>query len=423
MTTQNDITPPDLVREVERLFADHLAPGRWVPLTRLRELIPDDLAAARCQSISPFVLDGQRDPKEYGRLKLAGEALEVLEGSGEYETRESDGKQEVRLERPTAGGPSASQPPPEIPIPAMTEEGACSPLQLTPKITIDPEFAQLLPAPTKEEAQQLEANLLADRECHDALVLWKGHGILLGGHHRLQICQTHDIPYRTVEVDLPDWDAARWWIIKDQLGRRNVPPDWASYWRGRLYNAAKQPHGGDRKATGSSAHAEHMKTAERLAEKFKVSPATVRRDGEFAESVDKIGEGGGSETRQDILSGRSGLTRKEVVEIARAGDPSAVKQAVQERMQKGGDSRKRKRKGASKGKANGEKTAAAAQPAAPDPNTITLTAKPADLARALFDGLGRQRARQVHQALGKLLAGDGRPAGASPRKPAAGRPR
>jgi hypothetical protein len=422
MTTQNDITPADLVREVERLFADHLASGQWVPLTRLLKLIPDDLAAARCRSSGPDVVADLADPNSFGREALAREALKVLEDSGEYETREFDGKQEVRLERPTAERPGAALAPSEVP--AAEAAGPPSPPQPTPEIIIDPEFSELIRPHTDEERAQLEKNLQDARCCRDRLVLWKGTNILLEGHLRHELCRKLGLPVPVTYVELPNREAAKEWIIDNQRGRRNLTPEEYSCYRGQKYNARKQPHGGDRRTDGASAHAEQMPTtAEQIGKQEGVSPATVRRDGEFAEALDKIGEACGSETRQTILSGKSGLTRQEVVEITKAADPATLKQAVRERLQKGGDTRKPKRKGASQGQANGKKPAPAARPAAPDSNTLSLAEKPAALALALLEGLGRQRARQVHQALGKLLAGDGRPAGASPRKPAASRPR
>src|SRR5262249_29409126 len=62
---------------------------------------------------------------------------------------------------------------------------------------IDPEFASLMPAQTPEQAEQLEALLLADGVCREPLTLWAGHDIVLDGHHRLTLCRKHGIPYRT----------------------------------------------------------------------------------------------------------------------------------------------------------------------------------------------------------------------------------
>ena len=87
---------------------------------------------------------------------------------------------------------------------------------------VDPEFQSLIAPPTQEERRQLEANLLAEG-CRDPLVVW--NGILLDGHNRLAICSRLRIPYKIVEVELPNREAARLWIEENQIGRRNLTPD------------------------------------------------------------------------------------------------------------------------------------------------------------------------------------------------------
>jgi site-specific DNA-methyltransferase (adenine-specific) len=73
-----------------------------------------------------------------------------------------------------------------------------------------------------EEYQQLEANIL-DEGCREALILWGG--ILVDGHNRYKICQEHDIPFKTCQLDFEDRRAVRMWIRTNQLGRRNLK-DW-----------------------------------------------------------------------------------------------------------------------------------------------------------------------------------------------------
>ena len=92
------------------------------------------------------------------------------------------------------------------------------------KIRVDQEFAALIPPLTECESQQLQANLLADG-CRDPLVVWKEQGILLDGHHRLRICQEHDVAFTVRRISLPDRDAAALWIRLNQLGRRNLTDD------------------------------------------------------------------------------------------------------------------------------------------------------------------------------------------------------
>jgi hypothetical protein len=252
------------------------------------------------------------------------------------------------------------------------------------EIQIDPEFAGLVPPHSPEEREQLEANLLAAGGCRDPLVVWKGHGVLLEGHQRLALCRKHNFPIPTTEVELPDRGAALDWIIDNQLGRRNLTPEQVSYLRGRRYNAEKQAHGGDRKRQRSSAHSEHLKTAEAVAERYGVSPATVRRDGSFAEDVDTIAADCGEGAKQAILGGTSGVTREEVGELARM-EPEARQEAANEAL------------------SGGKKPRARDTRQKPAVTQITVPVDPKELARAVLERLGRERAAEVRDELGRLL--------------------
>ena len=92
---------------------------------------------------------------------------------------------------------------------------------------IDPEFFNLISPLSAEERGQLEENLLKDG-CRDALVVWDG--LILDGHTRYQICTKHGIPFETREQACVDRNAAKAWIIRNQLGRRNL----TDYQRGEL---------------------------------------------------------------------------------------------------------------------------------------------------------------------------------------------
>ena len=73
---------------------------------------------------------------------------------------------------------------------------------------LDDEFRRLIPPPATAEREGLEQLLLRDG-CRDALVVWKGHDVLLDGYTRHSICTEHDLPFRVVEMDFPDRQAAR----------------------------------------------------------------------------------------------------------------------------------------------------------------------------------------------------------------------
>ena len=88
-------------------------------------------------------------------------------------------------------------------------------------ITIDPEIQKLIPPLTTEERHNLEASLLADG-CISPLVVWHKHNILLDGHNRHAFCVEHDIECEVHEIVLGSREDAKAWVIKHQLGRRNL---------------------------------------------------------------------------------------------------------------------------------------------------------------------------------------------------------
>lgn len=153
------------------------------------------------------------------------------------------------------------------------------------RIIIDPQLRELIPPLRNEERQALEENIRRDG-CRDPLVVWRGHDVLLDGHHRYEICQRHGIDFAVTEVDLPDREAAADWIDANQLGRRNLTPDQVALLRGRRYNRLKKQHGGDRRSIPQNEDL-NGKTAARLAREHGVSRQTIERDGQFAAAIEK----------------------------------------------------------------------------------------------------------------------------------------
>lgn len=91
-------------------------------------------------------------------------------------------------------------------------------------IIIDKEFQALIPQLSEDEFRQLEENCLKDG-IRDALVVWllpNGGQILLDGHNRYQISRKHDLPYEVKQMKFGLRDDAKAWIIRNQLGRRNI---------------------------------------------------------------------------------------------------------------------------------------------------------------------------------------------------------
>lgn len=88
---------------------------------------------------------------------------------------------------------------------------------------IDPEFESLIPPLSEEEFRQLEENILEVGECREPLVTW--NKVLLDGHNRWKIIQKHpgEVEYECREMIFDSRNEAMAWMIRNQLGRRNLP--------------------------------------------------------------------------------------------------------------------------------------------------------------------------------------------------------
>jgi len=148
-------------------------------------------------------------------------------------------------------------------------------------IKIDPEFRGVCPAMQPDELALLTASIAAEG-CRDPLVVWNDHGILLDGHNRYDICTRDGKPYKTTSVDLPSREAAKDWIIKNQLGRRNLSRDQWEYLVGLRYNREKTVGHGKKSGCQNGT----QKTAERLGAEYGVSPHTIVRAGQTASWLD-----------------------------------------------------------------------------------------------------------------------------------------
>ena len=106
---------------------------------------------------------------------------------------------------------------------------------------IDEELSRLISPLSGEEREGLEALLVAEG-CQEPLALWRG--VLLDGHHRLEICERLGIQYTTREIDCGDRAGAIEWMVRNQLGRRNL----SSYQRVRLALRLEQVYAAKAKA-------------------------------------------------------------------------------------------------------------------------------------------------------------------------------
>ncbi len=185
-----------------------------------------------------------------------------------------------------------------------------------------PGLENLIPALTNEEYGQLTANIRAEG-CRDPLVVWQqgDQVVLVDGHNRFRICSEHreeliikfGYDFKYIFREFADEEAAKDWMINNQLGKRNLTEEWKSYLRGIQYRAEKQQQGRPKK-DGTEKTGDGLKTSERLAELHKVSDKTIRRDEKFVEVLEKI-TGGNDQLRKDILNRTVRLPKMELLSL------------------------------------------------------------------------------------------------------------
>ena len=178
------------------------------------------------------------------------------------------------------------------------------------QITVDNELKSYIRPLKDEEYEKLKESILIEG-IRDPLVVWQG--ILLDGHHRYKIAQEHNLEYKIVEIELPNKEAVKEWIIKNQLGRRNLTEQEASYYRGKLYESMKRQ--GARTDLTSAQNEQKFTTAEVIAKEYGVGQATIRRDAEFSAAVDKVAQAIGEEAKRAILSGQANIPKKDVEKL------------------------------------------------------------------------------------------------------------
>ncbi len=219
----------------------------------------------------------------------------------------------------------------------MTATVSClDPVQVAPEaITVDPEFAAYIPPPSRGERANLERAILKDG-CLVPLIVWQWQGllILLDGHHRLQMCRKHNIAFYIGIRLFTDRAAALRYVIDVAGDHRNLSAESAAYLRGAEYLAEKAPRGGRREGTRANSQNGRLETAQRLADKHKVSRNTIYRDAELKLAVDEIAENCGPKAKHAILSRDTGLRRGAIMRISEES-PDVQRQAIADLLQHG----------------------------------------------------------------------------------------
>jgi hypothetical protein len=156
-------------------------------------------------------------------------------------------------------------------------------LGITREFLIDEQISNILPPLAEDERETLAYQIEQYKHVDDLIVGVTPEGkFLLDGHHRLEICEAKHIPYKTHPIVFGSKAHAALWAIRNQLGRRNLTPQWRTYLLGKKYeNAleARQFSDAEEDAPG--------RTAKAIAEEDGVTERTVYRAAEYSAAVDQ----------------------------------------------------------------------------------------------------------------------------------------
>ncbi len=155
---------------------------------------------------------------------------------------------------------------------------------------------------------------------------------MVDGHNRRYIAEQTGTPYPTLGMEFADRDAVVAWIVKNQLGRRNVTSAQRDMLLARLYRQRVQPVGNPALSNGitviplgnPAGNDESRRTRKAVAEEAGVSPATVSRALKSELALKTLGCRAPG-LRQAALAGVIGP--KAVKELAKA--PAATLQALE----------------------------------------------------------------------------------------------
>lgn len=190
------------------------------------------------------------------------------------------------------------------------------------ELKIDPEFENLIPQLTEAEFNQLKENILEIEEVINPILTWQG--LIVDGHNRWKIIKENpDVTFTTYEMIFFSREDAKEWIIKNQLGRRNITAEQRLRLIGQMQENRKKAVGAPTGNTNNNHGAKSQlvqnepinlakSTAAQIAEEVGVSESTVKRAEKFSKGIDAIQEVS-QEAATKILKGGSGVTKSEVI--------------------------------------------------------------------------------------------------------------
>lgn len=179
-------------------------------------------------------------------------------------------------------------------------------------LIVSPIFSKLLDVHTEASLKELRASIAAEG-VRDPIIVWKGQNVIVDGHTRFKIATELKKSFKTIEMEFANSAAVETWMIRNQLGRRNLSPERMTYFIGRLYSDQKQVMPAKEAAAA-------------VAEETGVSEKTVRRAEHVAKGVDLLAKIKGTQEATAVLDGKGDMSKADLETVGKA--PSAAAAAA-----------------------------------------------------------------------------------------------
>lgn len=178
------------------------------------------------------------------------------------------------------------------------------------------ELRVLLDPLTEAAKKELEVSISSEG-VRDKIVVWKGQNVIVDGHNRYEVATRLKKPFSVEEREFPDIEAVKTWMIRNQIGRRNLTPDRFTYFLGKLYQEERK--------TAPSASAATVK----VAKEHGVSERTVRRAESVASGVDLLAKLQGQIAARKQLDGEGDLSKAQVEAVGKASNTTAAAKMIE----------------------------------------------------------------------------------------------
>ncbi len=181
-------------------------------------------------------------------------------------------------------------------------------------LNINDNFKTLIPTLSSDEFSQLEENIIRDG-IREPLSIW--NDTIIDGHNRYEIATKHDLIFETKNYNFENEENVIEWIIKNQLGRRNLTAEQKAYLIGLQYEREKKRKEDNLKQNlPNRQNVASDNTAKTIGKQHNISDRTVERNALYTKAIDTIAQNTTPDIKDKILSGETKLTKQDTIKLA-----------------------------------------------------------------------------------------------------------